>query len=156
MLADAKAGAVKKADDKKRSAIIKNIEDIVSSGTLDDPFMEFINLFINNRDKDLVQAICLYFNYTNGYLNMEDSEVNDKDKALFSQLARVFSEYQSDTIECLHEYYDQMVEKNKALFDKKKVKVNDSDIIEYIKNNLGESSNLDLEVLKQMIESREE
>ena len=156
MLADAKAGAEKSAEDKKQSAILKNIEDIISSGTLDTPFIDFINLFINNREKDLVQAICLYFNFTNGYLNMADSEVNEKNKALFSQLARVFSEYQLDTIECLQEYYDQIVEKNKAIFDKKKVKVNDSDIIEYIKNNLGESSNLDLEVLKQMIESREE
>jgi len=48
------------------------------------------------------------------------------------------------------------VDKNKRIFDKKKIKVNDSDIIEYIKNNLNESSDLDIEVLKQMIASRED
>ena len=52
--------------------------------------------------------------------------------------------------------YQQIVDKNKRIFDKKKIKVNDSDIIEYIKNNLNESSDLDIEVLKQMIASRED
>ena len=87
---------------------------------------------------------------------MDNTEIEEKNKALFSQLARIFNQYQIDKIELLPEYYDQIVSKNREIFTKKKVKVNDSDIIEYIKNNLGESSNLDLEVLKQMIESRED
>lgn len=156
MLADAKAGAEKNAEDKKQAAILKNIEDIIASGTLDAPFLDFINLFINNKDKDLVRGICLYFNFTNGYMKMDNAEIEEKNKALFSQLARIFNQYQIDKIELLPEYYDQIVSKNREIFTKKKVKVNDSDIIEYIKNNLGESSNLDLEVLKQMIESRED
>ena len=118
MLADAKAGAEKSLQDKKQTAILKNIEDILSSGTLDEPLVNFINLFVNNKDKNLVQAIYLYFNFTNGYMNLENSTVNDKDKALFSQLARIFEEYQFDKIVYLPEYYDQMVSKNKEIFDR--------------------------------------
>lgn len=156
MLADAKAGAEKAVQDKRQTAVIRNIEDVLSSGTLETPFVDFINLFINNKDKDLVQAICLYFNYTNGYMDLADSNVEEKNRAFFSQLSRVFSEYQADKIEYLPEYYEQILDKNREIFNRKKIRVNDSDIIEYIKNNLGETSNLDLEVLKQMIESREE
>ena len=52
-------------------------------------------------------------------------------------------------------HYEQLKNKNKTLFDKKQIKVNDSDIVEYIKNNLNDTSSLDIELLKQMINSRE-
>lgn len=156
MLADAKAGAEKVMEGQKQDAILKNIKDVLNSGTLEAPLIDFINLFINNKDKDLVKAIYLYFNFTNGYINLSETTVSDKDKALFSQMAKIFFEYQTDDIEYLPEFYERIVKKNKEIFDKKKVKINDSDIIEYIKNNLGDSSNLDLEVLKQMIASRED
>ena len=118
--------------------------------------MEFINLFINNKDKDLVKAIYYYFNFTNGFIDLSNVDVEEKNKALFSQLSKLFNDYQNDSIELLPDYYEQIVDKNKRIFDKKKIKVNDSDIIEYIKNNLNESSDLDIEVLKQMIASRED
>lgn len=156
MLADAKSGAEKIIEGQKQDAILKNIKDVLNSGTLEAPLVDFINLFINNKDKDLVKAIYLYFNFTNGYMNLSEATVEDKDRALFSQMAKIFMEYQTDKIEYLSEFYESMVIKNKEIFDKKKVKINDSDIIEYIKNNLSDSSSLDLEVLKQMIASRED
>ena len=39
---------------------------------------------------------------------------------------------------------EQLKNKNKTLFDKKQIKVNDSDIVEYIKNNLNDTSSLDI------------
>ena len=155
MLSDAKAGAEKAISEQRQDSVLKNVKDIIDSGTLDKPFIEFINLFINNKDKDLVQAICMYFNYTNGFLNMDDYELSDKDKALFSQLSKVFSDYNNDAINILEDYYEQLKNKNKTIFDKKQIRVNDSDIVEYIKNNLNDTSNLDIELLKQMINSRE-
>ena len=156
MLADAKAGAELSLQAKRENAVVKNIVDILDSGTLEEPLVEFINLFINNKDKDLVKAIYYYFNFTNGFIDLSNVDVEEKNKALFSQLSKLFNDYQNDSIELLPDYYEQIVDKNKRIFDKKKIKVNDSDIIEYIKNNLNESSNLDIEVLKQMIASRED
>ncbi len=156
MLADAKTGAELSLQAKRENAVVKNIVDILDSGTLEEPLVEFINLFINNKDKDLVKAIYYYFNFTNGFIDLSNVDVEEKNKALFSQLSKLFNDYQNDSIELLPDYYEQIVEKNKRIFDKKKIKVNDSDIIEYIKNNLNESSDLDIEVLKQMIASRED
>lgn len=156
MLADAKTGAELSLQAKRKNAVVKNIVDILDSGTVDEPLIEFINLFINNKDKELVKSIYYYFNYTNGFIDLSTVEVNEKNKALYSQLSKLFIDYQNDNIEFLQEYYDQIIEKNKKIFDKKKIKINDSDIIEYIKNNLDDSSNLDIEVLKQMIASRED
>lgn len=155
MLSDAKAGAEKNISVQRQDSILRNIKDIIDSGTLDRPFIEFINLFINNKDKDLVSAICMYFNYANGFLNMDDDALIDKDKALFSHLSKIFSDYNNDTISILEGSYEQLKNKNKTLFDKKQIKVNDSDIVEYIKNNLNDTSSLDIELLKQMINSRE-
>ena len=156
MLADARTGAELSLRAKRENAVVKNIVDILDSGTLEEPLVEFINLFINNKDKDLVKAIYYYFNFTNGFIDLSNIDVEEKNKALFSQLSKLFNDYQNDSIELLADYYEQIVDKNKRIFDKKKIKVNDSDIIEYIKNNLNESSNLDIEVLKQMIASRED
>ena len=156
MLADARTGAELSLRAKRENAVVKNIVDILDSGTLEEPLVEFINLFINNKDKDLVKAIYYYFNFTNGFIDLSNVDVEEKNKALFSQLSKLFNDYQNDSIELLADYYEQIVDKNKRIFDKKKIKVNDSDIIEYIKNNLNESSNLDIEVLKQMIASRED
>ena len=156
MLADARTGAELSLRAKRGNAVVKNIVDILDSGTLEEPLVEFINLFINNKDKDLVKAIYYYFNFTNGFIDLSNVDVEEKNKALFSQLSKLFNDYQNDSIELLADYYEQIVDKNKRIFDKKKIKVNDSDIIEYIKNNLNESSNLDIEVLKQMIASRED
>ncbi len=156
MLADAKTGAELSLQAKRENAVVKNIVDILDSGTLEEPLVEFINLFINNKDKDLVKAIYYYFNFTNGFIDLSNVDVEEKNKALFSQLSKLFNDYQNDSIELLPDYYEQIVDKNKRIFDKKKIKVNDSDIIEYIKNNLNESSDIDLEVLKQMIASRED
>ena len=97
----------------------------------------------------------MYFNYANGFLNMDDDALIDKDKALFSHLSKIFSDYNNDTISILEGSYEQLKNKNKTLFDKKQIKVNDSDIVEYIKNNLNDTSSLDIELLKQMINSRE-
>lgn len=156
MLADAKTGAELSLQAKREKSVVKNIVDILDSGTLEEPLVEFINLFINNKDKDLVKAIYYYFNFTNGFIDLSNVDVEEKNKALFSQLSKLFNDYQNDSIELLPDYYEQIVDKNKRIFDKKKIKVNDSDIIEYIKNNLNESSDLDIEVLKQMIASRED
>lgn len=156
MLADARTGAELSLRAKRENAVVKNIVDILDSGTLEEPLVEFINLFINNKDKDLVKAIYYYFNFTNGFIDLSNVDVEEKNKALFSQLSKLFNDYQNDSIELLPDYYEQIVDKNKRIFDKKKIKVNDSDIIEYIKNNLNESSNLNIEVLKQMIASRED
>ena len=156
MLADARTGAELSLRAKRENAVVKNIVDILDSGTLEEPLVEFINLFINNKDKDLVKAIYYYFNFTNGFIDLSNVDVEEKNKSLFSQLSKLFNDYQNDSIELLADYYEQIVDKNKRIFDKKKIKVNDSDIIEYIKNNLNESSNLDIEVLKQMIASRED
>ena len=61
MLADAKTGAELSLQAKRENSVVKNIVDILDSGTLEAPLVEFINLFINNKDKDLVKAIYYYF-----------------------------------------------------------------------------------------------
>ena len=155
MLSDAKIGAEKVLNEKRQDKILKNVKDILETGTLDTPFVEFINLFMNNRDKELVKAIYMYFNFTNGFLNLANFDLPEKEKALYSHLAKIFSDFNDGSIEILQDSYNKILEKNKNIFEKKQIKVNDSDIVEYIKSNLKDSNNLNIDVIKQMIESME-
>ena len=67
----------------------------------------------------------------------------------------MFEEYKTDNIQLFEDYYQQVVDKNKAIFEKKKAKPTQDDIIGYIKNNINDSSNIDIDVLKEMINSME-
>lgn len=155
MLADAKAGAEKAIHDERENKILNNIREVLATGTVDEHLIEFINLFINNRDNELVKAIYMYFNYSNGFADLTKQEIEQKEKAIYSQLAKLFSNYKDNSIELLEEFYNQLQSKNQELIEAKTIKVRDSEIVDYIKTKLNESEELDIEELKLLIASRE-
>lgn len=155
MLADAKAGAEKAIRDERENKILNNIRDVLTTGTVDEHLIEFINLFINNRDNDLVKAIYMYFNYSNGFADLSKREIEEKEKAIYSQLAKLFTNYKDNSIELIEEFYNQLQTKNQELIEAKTIKVRDSEIVDYIKTKLNESEELDIEELKLLIASRE-
>lgn len=155
MLADAKAGAEKAIHDERENKILNNIREVLATGTVDEHLIEFINLFINNRDNELVKAIYMYFNYSNGFADLSKQEIEQKEKAIYSQLAKLFSNYKDNSIELLEEFYNQLQNKNQELIEAKTIKVRDSEIVDYIKTKLNESEELDIEELKLLIASRE-
>jgi hypothetical protein len=155
MLADAKAGAENAIHDERENKILNNIREVLATGTVDEHLIEFINLFINNRDNELVKAIYMYFNYSNGFADLSKQEIEQKEKAIYSQLAKLFSNYKDNSIELLEEFYNQLQSKNQELIEAKTIKVRDSEIVDYIKTKLNESEELDIEELKLLIASRE-
>lgn len=155
MLKDAKSGAERSMAEQREVKILNDLRLFIDSESASKPIIEFFNLFATNKDNDLVKAIYLYFNYTNGFEDILLNEVSDKDKALYSNLAKLFEEYKTDNIQLFEDYYQQVVDKNKAIFEKKKAKPTQDDIIDYIKNNINDSSNIDIDVLKEMINSME-
>lgn len=155
MLADAKAGVEKVIHEERENKIINNIREIIATGTVDEHLIEFINLFINNRDNDLVKSIYMYFNYANGFAELSKKVIEEKEKAVYSHLAKIFASYKDGTIELLEEYYAQLELKNKELIETKTIKVKDSEIVDYIKTKLSVSEELDIEELKKLLASRE-
>lgn len=156
MLKDAKNGVERNYAEQREVLLSDKVKDMIDAGVLDKPLLEFITLFANNKDNDLVHAIYMYFNYTNGFVNMANDEIQDLDKALFSNFARLFEEYKNNNVEFDEAYYKQIIDKNQSLFEKKKAKPTQTDIINYIKDNLDGGDTLDVEVLKQMIATMED
>ena len=111
-------------------------------------------LFANNYHVDLVRAISMYFNYTNGFKDIVKEEPSEIDKALFSQLAILFEKYNARNIVINEDSYQRLIEKNQSIFEKKKLKVSDEDILRYIKENLENSDSVDLDVLRKMMNDR--
>ena len=97
----------------------------------------------------------MYFNYSNGFADLSKQEIEQKEKAIYSQLAKLFSNYKDNSIELLEEFYNQLQSKNQELIEAKTIKVRDSEIVDYIKTKLNESEELDIEELKLLIASRE-
>lgn len=156
MLADAKKTIETGISEKREEYLSVKIAETVSSGALSSELLEFIFLFLNNYHIDLVQAISLYFNYTNGFKDIIEDEPSDINKAFFSQLAVLFESYHARNIEINEDSYRKLTEKNQSMFEKKKPKVSDEEILRYIKENLGDSDSIDLNVLRKMMNDREE
>jgi hypothetical protein len=156
MLADAKRTIETGLSDKREEYLASKIKDAISSGTMSQDLLELIFLFTNNYHVDLVRAISMYFNYTNGFKDIEEDEPSEIDKALFSQLAILFESYNTRNIEMNEESYRKLTEKNQSMFEKKKPKVSDEDILRYIKENLSDSDSIDLDVLRKMMNNRED
>ena len=156
MLADAKKTIETGISEKREEYLSAKITETVSSGAMSPELLEFIFLFSNNYHIDLVQAISLYFNYTNGFKDIIEDEPSDINKAFFSQLAVLFESYHARNIEINEDSYRKLTEKNQSMFEKKKPKVSDEEILRYIKENLGDSDSIDLDVLRKMMNDRED
>ncbi len=154
MLADAKRGFESGLIEKREEYLVNNIKEAIDSGTISDELLEFIFMFSNNYHVDLVRGITLYFNYSNGFRDIALDQISDADKALFSQLLRVFEGYNTKTLDFDALSYQKLVDKNQSMVEKKKPKVRDEDILNYIRENISDSDSLDLEVLRKMINDR--
>jgi hypothetical protein CLOST_2514 len=154
MLSDAKKTIESGLSDKREEYLATKIIEAVSSGAMTQELLEFIFLFANNYHVDLVRAISMYFNYTNGFKDIVKEEPSEIDKALFSQLAILFEKYNARNIVINEDSYQRLIEKNQSIFEKKKLKVSDEDILRYIKENLENSDSVDLDVLRKMMNDR--
>ena len=156
MLTDVKKTIETGIIDKREYYLASKITEAASSGAMSRDLLELFFLFFNNYHIDLVRAISMYFNYTNGFKDIAEEEPSEIDKALFSQLAILFESYNANSIELDEESYKKLFEKNQAMLEKKKPKVSDEDILRYIKENLSDSDSIDLEVLRKMMNDRED
>lgn len=156
MLKDVKNGVARNYAEQREEILSNKVKEMIDNGIVDKPLLEFINLFVNNKDNKLVNAIYMYFNYSNGLSDMTESEIDDKDKALFSNFAKLFEDYKNGKVVIDEDYYNQIMKKNQGLFEKKKAKPTQSDIINYIKDNLYGGTELDVEALKRMIATMED
>lgn len=156
MLKDAKNGVERNFLEQREAALSDKIKEMIDDGTINKSLLEFFNLFANNKDNSLIKAIYMYFNYSNGFADMSKAEISELDKALFSNFSQLFEEYKKGNLVLNTESYNQMLEKNRSIFEQKKAKLTQADIINYIKAKLNDKSELDVETLKQMISTMKE
>lgn len=156
MLKDAVSKAKTDASAKRAVGLQERIVEMVRSGNCSKELLEFVNLFMSNTDLDLIKAIYMYFNFTNGFSNISSEDPSEKDKALFATLSKVFQQYKDGTLAMDDDAYREFMSKNQIAVMKRDSKIKDEDIINYIKSNISSAGNIDFDLLKKMLESREE
>ena len=132
----------------------KTQEKIISAlynNELDVNLLDFINLFIENSDNDLVKSLYMYFNYTNGYLPIVIESIELKDQALFSQLAQLFSSYNDNNVQLIRAQFDKFVEKNRKMHEKYVKNNSIEDILNQIKKNSKNNPDVDYSYIKEML-----
>ena len=144
-----------KVAESREQSMRSNISDFAYEAASGDGFLEFINLLINNRSVDLVHAISDYFNYVNGFKQYEEFAENDKRKALFSWLYKVFSEYNAGEIIADEASYRGFVEKSEKIFKKKTSESSSYELLEYLQKNIPEGANIDMNYVKKLLDKKE-
>ena len=96
------------------------ISDRVSAQETDEDILELVNLFLSNDKVPLVKAISRYFTFVNGLHIYNEEKEDEKDRALFSQLFKIFSDYQADKIQLDATSYQAFIEKSKRVSSKKR------------------------------------
>ena len=156
MLKNAKEMTASQKELEKRNLKIQNVVKIINDNDTTNEMVSFINLLLTNKDNELVKNLGYYFNYSNGLLKIDTNTLSNKQLGLYSNLAKTFALYQSDSIEVDEFYLKELVEKNEKIRNRKVGKVQSEDIIKYIKENISDSGNIHFELLEQMINAKEE
>jgi len=134
----------------RRMYISEKITSSIYRNQMDISLLEFLNLFIENSNNDLVKAIYLYFNYTNGFLSVTDA-LSLQDKALYSQLIRVFSQYNDKTIEHDELQFDKFMEKNMKMVEKNNFNQSIDSILDQIKAQVKNNPEIDYDQIKTLL-----
>ena len=156
MLKNAKEMTASQKELEKRNLKIQNIVKVINEDDTTNEMINFINLVVTNKDNELVKNLGYYFNYSNGLLKIDTNVLSNKQLGLYSNLSKVFSLYQNDSIEVDEFYLKELIDKNEKVRNRKVGKVQSEDIIKYIKENISDSGNIDFDFLEQMINAKEE
>ena len=132
------------------------ISDRVSAQETDEDILELVNLFLSSDKVPLVKAISRYFTFVNGLHIYNEKKEDEKDRALFSQLFKIFSDYQADKIQLDATSYQAFIEKSKRVSSKKGADQVTAELLEYIRSRIPEGSSIDLEYIKKILEKKED
>jgi hypothetical protein len=116
--------------------------------------LEFINLLLSNQDSPLVQALFSYFAISNGFVILSSENVSEKDKAFYSQIAKLFASYQDGTIKLDGKRYQKLIGDNAKLYGKKHPEAA-NEALEYIKAHADEPDKIDIDYLKTLLNNQE-
>lgn len=139
----------------REQKINSELTSIINNEVYDSELKEFFGLFASNSNNELVKSIYTYFNIINGLKKFDGHEYNSNQLHLFSNLNKLFDEFQKEKQSLNVEYFKLFVDKSETAYLKRN-KPKDEDIIKYIKSNMSDEKELDVNVLKEMIKSMEE
>lgn len=139
----------------KEQSMSNIISDFAFDADESDEVFQFINLLVNNSKVDLVQGIANYFNYVNGIKQYVESVVNNKEQALFSQLYRLFADYNAGKILMIEDAYKEFKDKSERIYAKKHVNSANEELLDYLQRNIPDGAQIDMEYIKKLLDKKE-
>ena len=75
MLNKAASQAQQELNINRTNALENSLSSKITDGSVPKELLEFVNLLVDNSSNELVQAIYMYFNYSNGIEDMSKAEI---------------------------------------------------------------------------------
>jgi hypothetical protein len=142
--------------DEREIKVSNNIISILHQKNIDLMLLEFVNLLITNAEKEQVQALALYFNLVNGFVDIEKVDISAQNKGFFAKLYKIFSEYKSNSISYDDIIFTEFIEKSKKMYNAKNQVSDAEKLIRYIQNSVSDDSNIDYEYIRKILSSEVE
>jgi hypothetical protein len=139
--------------DEREIKLSNNIISILHQKNIDLRLLEFVNLLITNAEKGQVQALALYFNLVNGFVDIEKVDISAQNKAFFAKLYKIFAEYKSNSISYDDIIFTEFIEKSKKMYNAKNQASDAEKLIRYIQNSVSDDSNIDYEYIRKILSS---
>ena len=111
---------------------------------------------LNDNEQWILILYDISQNHYVGVPIYNEEKEDEKDRALFSQLFKIFSDYQADKIQLDATSYQAFIEKSKRVSSKKGADQVTAELLEYIRSRIPEGSSIDLEYIKKILEKKED
>lgn len=129
---------------------VQKLMNYISTTNVQNELVNFFDLFLENVDNELVKSIYMYFNYSNGLVELP-SQLTEKEKLLFSNLFVSFNQYKDNSNVLVSGNFSDFEEKCRRIYKRKHEEQTVDEIIKFIKEKTGSNKDIDYESIRQKL-----
>lgn len=129
---------------------VQKLMNYILSNNVQNELVNFFDLFLENADNELVRSIFMYFNYSNGLVELP-SQLTEKEKLLFSNLYISFNQYKDNSSVLISGNFIDFEEKCRRVYKRKHEEQTVDEIIKFIKEKTGSNKDIDYDSIRQKL-----
>ena len=137
-------------NDLQGNKFVQKLMNYVLSNNVQNELINFFDLFLENSDNELVKSIYMYFNYSNGLVELPNQLI-EKEKLLFTNLYASFNQYRDNSSALISVNFSDFEEKCRRVYKRKHEEQTVDEIIKFIKEKTGSNKDIDYDSIRQKL-----
>ena len=156
MMADSSHRSVDNSVDKRKNYLARTLVSLINNENISLESLEFIYLLMRSNDNNAIKLLSEYICLSNGITDWEGKELTDEQKAFFSSISAFFDAYKNGELTIDNDRVKMLLERNAKMNGHRKNNPNEEELIEYLKTKGLDTSNIDFEYIKKILNERKD